>query len=69
MSRHVLHACSCGLRYDADEWAALDFAGFMDCGPGCTLELRQCRCGSTMARLVLPAPLSVVEEMQGKDAA
>lgn len=69
MSRSVLHACSCGRRYDADEWSRLNCAGVMDCGPGLNLELRDCiSCGSTMAMVMQPVPVEVFEELR-KDAA
>jgi len=68
-SRAVLHRCGrCKRGYDADEWQAAEFVGFMDCGTGCTVLLRNCACGSTMGALMLPAPLEVLDEM-GKDAA
>lgn len=67
--RCVLHRCGCGASYDADEWQALSCPGLMDCGTGCTLELRDCRCGSTMAVVMLPVPIEVFEDLRKDDAA
>ncbi|HSX22270.1 MAG TPA: DUF1508 domain-containing protein [Gaiellaceae bacterium] len=42
------------VRADPDRWNALPFVGFQDCfglrPPGEILELRNCTCGSTLAR-------------------
>ena len=42
------------VRADPDRWDALPFIGFQDCfglrPPGEILELRNCTCGSTLAR-------------------
>lgn len=66
--RHVLHRCSCGKSYDAAEWSALECPGVWPIDTGYLLELRQCRCGSTMAMVMQPVPVEVFEELR-KDAA
>ena len=41
--------CACGLAYTNAEWERLELVGFQDDGEGGALELRNCRCRSTMA--------------------
>lgn len=41
--------CPCSRVYDADKWATLQLDGPQDDGDGGVLELRRCKCGSTIA--------------------
>lgn len=49
-----LKRCACGRTYDGDAWAALSLQGEIDNGRevGERIELRDCLCGSTIAREV-----------------
>jgi len=42
--------CSCGKSYDSEKWELLQWIGDVDDGDGGLLELRNCFCGSTIAR-------------------
>jgi len=44
--------CGCGATYTIDQWSRLRYVGEMGDGDGGVLELRDCRCGSTLARPV-----------------
>lgn len=48
--------CSCGAAYSAETWAMLHFVGLQDDGDGGELELRDCRCASTLAIELPPVP-------------
>lgn len=41
--------CSCGSRFVRDEWLTLPFVGRVPDNEGGELEMRTCRCGSTLA--------------------
>lgn len=41
--------CLCGASYDENAWKGLRLVGRMDDGDGGELELRDCRCHSTLA--------------------
>lgn len=43
-----LKQCQCGAVYTRGEWDNLEFVEFMSDGEGGLLELRQCRCDSTI---------------------
>ena len=46
----VLVRCGCcGRPHAADEWRSLELRGWQSTGEGDPLELRQCRCGSTLS--------------------
>lgn len=45
----VFHECACGEKYNIDAWTDCEYVGPMDDGDGGFLELRNCKCGSTMA--------------------
>ena len=45
--------CGCGTVHDSVQWRALSSVGVQD-DPEEPLELRQCRCGSTIARVLSP---------------
>lgn len=44
-----LKECSCGATHTLGEWVKLPLVGHCEDGGGGTLELRNCRCGSTIA--------------------
>lgn len=44
-----LKQCSCGVCYTPDEWDRLPLCGLQDDGEGGWLEVRNCRCGSSIA--------------------
>ena len=41
--------CACGRYFDADGWQQLPLVGKMDDGEGGELEIRNCRCGSSIS--------------------
>lgn len=41
--------CACGRTYTAAEWAELRLVGVQVVPDWCSLELRDCECGSTLA--------------------
>lgn len=45
----VIRRCGCGQAHSRSGWASLRYVGPMDDGAGGRLELRNCRCGSTLA--------------------
>ena len=57
--------CSCGARYDREAWRALKLVGVQRDDER-LLELRNCRCGSTLVEAVAcadaPAPTVMVDE-------
>jgi hypothetical protein len=66
------HMCACGVRYTEEEWAALECPGILQFQTGYAVELRQCLCGSTMARVLRPVTADVQEYLdaqEGRDAA
>lgn len=49
-------ACACGRSHTDAAWRALPWVGWQDDGAGGRLALRNCHCGSTLAReTTLPA--------------
>lgn len=42
-------SCACGATYSPSEWKRLPLCGHMPDGEGGHLELRNCRCGSTIS--------------------
>ena len=50
MLRTAIHRCACGAAYTWTEWDDRPLVGVQDDGEGGQLEMRNCRCGSTMAR-------------------
>ena len=52
MSGYVHHRCACGAEYSLDGWLAAPWVGLQDDACGGQLALRNCVCGSTMARPV-----------------
>jgi hypothetical protein len=45
-------AAHAAIKADAAAWASLRAVGYMDDGRGGRLELRNCSCGSTLARRI-----------------
>jgi len=48
MNLEVIKTCACGLKYTRDEWELLPYRGVQET-PDENLELRDCKCGSTLA--------------------
>ncbi len=53
-TRIVVARCGCGKEFDLTGWKRLKVLGYQDVeadkeGPACKLELRNCKCGSTLA--------------------
>lgn len=48
----IVVRCGCGVGFTLAQWAALDLAGVQDDEDGVMLEMRNCPCGSTRARVV-----------------
>jgi hypothetical protein len=44
--------CACGASFREEEWAKLPFAGRVPDNEGDSLEMRTCKCGSTLAMRV-----------------
>lgn len=66
------HRCSCGIRYSETEWCALRCPGVMQLETGFPIEMRDCRCGSTMGRVLRPVTAEVqafLDAEEGRDAA
>lgn len=49
--RSIAARCACGLTFTLDEWSKLDLAGVQE-DEDTMLEMRNCPCGSTRARVV-----------------
>lgn len=47
----IVNVCSCGKAYTLAEWLALPYVG-VQCDEVEHLEMRNCTCGSTRARVV-----------------
>ena len=45
-------ACACGMVYPPDMWERLDMCGIQSLEWGEVLELRNCVCGSTLAKVL-----------------
>lgn len=48
----IVARCACGIGFTLAQWANLDLAGVQDDGDSVLLEMRNCSCGSTRARIV-----------------
>lgn len=59
------HRCACGLRYTEEEWNLLKCPGVMCLESGYSCELRDCHCGSTMARILRPVTAEVQAYLDG----
>lgn len=46
---HFPKHCRCGAQWTRDTWRELPLVGYADGGDDGELELRNCRCGSTLA--------------------
>lgn len=51
----IAASCSCGLHYAPEAFERLPFVGIL-AADGCWCEMRNCRCGSTIARAIGPQP-------------
>jgi hypothetical protein len=61
------HRCECGLRYTEDEFCALRCPGVMQLESGFPIEMRDCLCGSTIARVLHPVTADVLAFLERED--
>lgn len=52
----IVHTCSCGRPYSAEEWDLLPLVGIQSSARGVEVEFRLCSCGASMPMRVADGP-------------